>query len=107
MNVLPASKGKAAVDSSPFMPITRGLSAGAGLEKTKELRSMAEFRPTFIDCRGIKPLLTKLRKEGVVSASRRYEPPAAAMSLGATGPFRRRASKREGPGASPSRGSAQ
>src|SRR6266481_1036113 len=68
VNVPPASSGSTVVDSSPFIPINRGLTLGAGPEDTKKPTDVAVSELTAIDRDGEGPARTKLRNGGSVSS---------------------------------------
>src|SRR6266404_4445519 len=99
VNVPPAATGRTLVDSSPFIPISRGLTVGAGVVDTKKPIDVAVSEVTAIDRYGDGPARTILRNGGSVSSRPEYDPPAAAMSAAATGPFRLCPIKRYRPGA--------
>ena len=72
------------MDNSLFIPISRGVNAGAA-EKIKKLNFRFELELTFSDCDGVELLATKLRNGGVVSAKPTVLP-LAPRSVAVTGP---------------------
>src|SRR5260370_40347747 len=94
-----AATGRTLVDSSAFIPISRGLTVGAGVVDTKKPINVAVSAVTAIDREGDGPERTILRNGGSVSSRPEYDPPADAMSAAATGPSRLWAIKRYLPGA--------
>src|SRR6266404_6371730 len=102
VNVPPAATGRTVVDSSPFIPISRGLTVGAGVEDTKKPIDVVASEVTAIDRDGDGPARTRLRNGGIVSSRPAYDPPAPAMSAAETGPSRLCPIRRYLPGSSES-----
>src|SRR6266536_533322 len=87
VNFLPGFNGRATVDSSPFMPIRRGVSAGARFGETKKPSEVALSANTGINWLAERDA-TWVRNGGVVSTNPAYEPWAVAISSAPTGPSR-------------------
>src|SRR6266850_1991960 len=98
VKVPPVATGRTVVDSSPFIPISRGLTVGAGVEDTKKPIEVVASGVTAIDRDGDGPARTRLRNGGIVSSRPAYDPPTPAMSAAETGPSRLCPIKRYLPG---------